>query len=139
MKEQLFEGENLFIDIDGQNQAIDSWVEYQDAGGTWHSVDLSGAYSSPFTDFTAPQDGEFFIRLQTDGNYFDSDYELLMTIMEGSASDGAQNHNDVELTISNASGDTTVVTLENINVNGDFDSAHTLSDLIAQGLQIDTM
>jgi hypothetical protein len=83
VKVHLHQGENLFIDVDGQSATVSGWVEYQDGNGVWQTVSISDPGNSPFDNFLAPQEGEYFIRLQTEDTS-NSNYELLLTITEDS-------------------------------------------------------
>jgi Ca2+-binding RTX toxin-like protein len=79
VKVKLFNGERLFVDVDNQTQTISGQVEYQDSNGVWQTFALSNVSNAPNAWFPAPQDGEFYIRLQTTGTT-DTNYNLVLTI-----------------------------------------------------------
>jgi Ca2+-binding RTX toxin-like protein len=83
VKVHLHQGENLIVDVNGHNASVRGWVEYQDSNGQWQSVSISNTDPSPLPHFAAPEHGEYFIRLQTDG-ISGSNYDLRLTITEDS-------------------------------------------------------
>src|SRR5690606_4209297 len=84
VKVALFAGERIYIDVDGNTRAIAATVEYYDSTGTLVTSavasDGSGNSVAPHAWFTAPQDGEFYIKLETSGTNTDTNYNLVLTI-----------------------------------------------------------
>ena len=137
VKVQLHQGENLFIDVDGQNNTVSGWVEYQDGNGDWQTVSISNAGQSPFTNFLAPQDGEFFIRLQTEGTS-DSNYDLLLTITEDSIQELP--HADTGFTYSAGDGQGTDVADAKVHlVDGDTINGGSDGEILVSGDGNDTL
>jgi Ca2+-binding RTX toxin-like protein len=86
VKVALFAGERIFIDIDNQTQGMNAFVEYFDSNGVLQTFAVTttgtGTGQAPAGYFTAPNDGEFFIRLQSagTGTASNTDYNLLVTM-----------------------------------------------------------
>jgi T1SS-143 domain-containing protein len=138
-------GNDILVGGDGDDLVIGGLGDDLLTGGADNDTFVfnanGGEGDDTVTDFNVTTD---VIRLSdvlnADG---DGDIDIDDLLQNGgqdvTASVSGTNNNDVELTISNGSGDTTVVTLSGINANGDFDGATTLTDLITQGLQVDIM
>ncbi|CAG0959908.1 RTX-I toxin determinant A from serotypes 1/9 [Methylophilaceae bacterium] len=86
VKVALFSGERIFIDVDNQSRGIRAFVEYYDANGVLQTFTVpvtgTGNNLAPNGYFTAPTDGEFFIRLQSDGTGTtnNTNYDLIVTL-----------------------------------------------------------
>jgi hypothetical protein len=86
VKVYLYSGERIFVDVDNQTSNMGAQVEYQDAGGSWITSAIPETSSNPSGWFSAPQDGEYYLRLRTDSDNVNlADYELLITIDASSA------------------------------------------------------
>ncbi|PPC80043.1 MAG: hypothetical protein CTY35_11350, partial [Methylotenera sp.] len=121
VKVALFAGERIFIDIDNQTQGMNAFVEYYDANGVLQTVAVNttgtGTGLAPAAYFTAPNDGEFFIRLQTVGTATtnNTDYSLIVTMdnVRGPLTEAAQ----FEYTITE-NGSTSTATADVFHVSG---------------------
>ncbi|MDZ4098847.1 MAG: type I secretion C-terminal target domain-containing protein, partial [Methylophilaceae bacterium] len=86
VKVMLFAGERIFIDIDNQTQGMNAFIEYFDSNGVLQTIAVpttgTGTGLAPNGYFTAPTDGEFFIRLQTVGTATtdNTNYNLVVTL-----------------------------------------------------------
>ncbi len=82
LKVKLFGSERLFFDVDDAgNVNVDLFV-YDDQGNLLHS----DTQDDPYSWFTAPEEGEYFVRLQSHSPTDDGDYKLFMSI-DSSAAD----------------------------------------------------
>ncbi|HEY9099270.1 MAG TPA: type I secretion C-terminal target domain-containing protein [Thiobacillus sp.] len=114
-KVQLFNGERLFIDVDNQSQTINGQVEYRDTNGVWQIVALANVSNAPNAWFNAPQDGEFFVRLQTSGTT-NTNYNLLLTIDQVNGPLGVAGEFEYTLT-ENSTSTTAKVDVYNVSGN----------------------
>ncbi|MDD2932603.1 MAG: Calx-beta domain-containing protein [Methylotenera sp.] len=86
VKVKMYAGERVFIDVDNQTQGVNASVEYYNAAGILQTFNVAttgtGTGLAPNGYFTAPETGEFFIRLQTSGTGTTSNtnYDLVLTL-----------------------------------------------------------
>jgi len=86
VKVKMYAGERVFIDVDNQTQGVNAFVEYYNAAGVLQTFNVAttgtGTGLAPAGYFTAPETGEFFVRLQTSGTGTTSstDYNLVLTL-----------------------------------------------------------
>ncbi|MFA7351760.1 MAG: Ig-like domain-containing protein [Methylotenera sp.] len=86
VKVKMYAGERVFIDVDNQTQGVNAFVEYYNAAGILQTFNVAttgtGTGLAPNGYFTAPETGEFFVRLQTSGTGTTSNtnYDLVLTL-----------------------------------------------------------
>ncbi|MDP3094783.1 MAG: type I secretion C-terminal target domain-containing protein, partial [Methylotenera sp.] len=86
VKVKMYAGERVFIDVDNQTQGVNAFVEYYNASGVLQTFAVAttgtGTGLAPAGYFTAPETGEFFIRLQTagTGTTSNTNYNLVLTL-----------------------------------------------------------
>ncbi|ACT47693.1 retention module-containing protein [Methylotenera mobilis] len=85
VKVKMYAGERVFIDVDNQTQGVNAFVEYFDANGVLQTFTVgttgTGTSLAPNGYFTAPESGEYFIRMQTVGTT-DTSYNLVLTLTD---------------------------------------------------------
>jgi large repetitive protein len=88
VKVKLFAGETIFVDVDNNTRVMNGQIEYFNAAGVLQPVVVLANLSAngdtqlaPNASFTAPIDGEYYIRLSTAAaDTTDTNYNLLITI-----------------------------------------------------------
>jgi hypothetical protein len=106
VKVRLFAGERIFIDVDNQSQNMIGAVEYFDGTGTLVSTNLALAGNAPNAYFTAPTDGEYYIRVESSasGTGASTNYNLLITLDQ--ISGATDEHGQFDYTLNSGSGST---------------------------------
>jgi large repetitive protein len=138
VKVALFAGERIFVDVDNQTQNMTGAIEYFDATGTLITTNLATAGGAPNAYFTAPIDGEYYIRVQTanTGTGASTNYNLLITIDQmNSATD---EHGQFEYTLTSGSANNTT-TADIYSVTGDTIRGGDGDEIIIGGNTNDTL
>jgi len=104
VKVKLFAGERIFIDVDNQSQNMIGAVEYFDSTGILVSTALATTGGAPNAYFTAPTDGEYYIRVESSasGTSASTNYNLLITLDQ--ISGATDEHGQFDYTLSSGSG-----------------------------------
>jgi len=104
VKVRLFAGERIFIDVDNQSQNMIGAVEYINSSGTLVSTTLATLSGAPNAYFTAPVDGEYYIRVESSaaGTAASTDYNLLITLDQ--ISGATDEHGQFDYTLSSGIG-----------------------------------
>ncbi|MDP3608563.1 MAG: Calx-beta domain-containing protein [Methylophilus sp.] len=138
VKVKLFAGERIFVDVDNQTQNMIGAVEYIDSNGTLVSANLATVGGAPNAYFTAPIDGEYFIRVESAvaGTAASTDYNLLITIDQ--ITGAIDEHGQFDYTLNSGSG-TTGATADIFSVAGTTIRGGEIDEVIIGGNTNDTL
>jgi large repetitive protein len=138
VKVRLFAGERIFIDVDNQSQNMIGAVEYFDGTGTLVSTSLALVGNAPNAYFTAPTDGEYYIRVESSatGTAASTNYNLLITLDQ--ISGATDEHGQFDYTLNSGSG-TTGATADIFSVAGTTIRGGEIDEVIIGGNTNDTL
>ncbi|OYY49059.1 MAG: hypothetical protein B7Y48_07685 [Methylophilales bacterium 28-44-11] len=138
VKVSLLAGERIFIDVDNQSQNMIGAVEYFDINGTLISTSLATAGGAPNAYFTAPTDGEYYIRVESSasGTTASTDYNLLITLDQ--INGATDEHGQFDYTLNSGSG-TTGATADIYSVGGTIIRGGDIDEVIIGGNTNDTL
>ncbi|MDP3776664.1 type I secretion C-terminal target domain-containing protein [Methylotenera sp.] len=138
VKVKLFAGERIFIDVDNQSQNMIGAVEYFDSTGILVSTALATTGGAPNAYFTAPTDGEYYIRVESSasGTSASTNYNLLITLDQ--ISGATDEHGQFDYTLSSGSG-TAGATADIYSVSGTTIRGGDIDEVIIGGNTNDTL